>query len=457
MAPQLNAPVPKQWSRFALANIICAIGLAAFARTEAALKVMNTAGEAQRLVIENAMLRDQLALITQILDIYKRRFIKLDPKKRPHVEPSDRLLILNIRALMGWTAEQTAQQFLLCANTVRNWFGKSFEPSSIVTTNQPINKLSDRVRLVVHTLKAICPSMGRRRIAAFLLAAGMTIAASTVGRVLKEPTPLPPIEPDDGTPDDSVVDTDDAPAPRAVYAKHPHHVWHTDITNVPIEGLWTPWFPFRKSMAWPNTWHVVAINDQFSRAILAIRAFAHTPKTSDIIALAELAAARVGRLPKYCITDAGMQFRDIFNNWCRAHAIGHRRGAVGKHGSIAVLERFWRSLKHETFMTVEAPREADRMNALLESYRQWFNQVRPHTGIGGACPAEFLNHRKAYIPVVTPLGAPPMPDRRHELPANCNARASPSPIDTRRDDVELIVTYIDGQRHLPVVSLRTAV
>ena len=51
--------------------------------------------------------------------------------------------------------------------------------------------------------------------------------------------------------------------------------------------------------------------------------------------------------PKHLIVDQGPEFKcEHFENvWCKARNILPRFGAVGKHGSIAVVERFHRTLK----------------------------------------------------------------------------------------------------------------
>ena len=43
--------------------------------------------------------------------------------------------------------------------------------------------------------------------------------------------------------------------------------------------------------------------------------------------------------PKYLVSDCGMQFGcKVFRTWCKPHNIKPRYGAIGKHGSIAVVK-----------------------------------------------------------------------------------------------------------------------
>ena len=77
-------------------------------------------------------------------------------------------------------------------------------------------------------------TLGKVKIAEMLCRAGLHLGVTTVGRILKErptqePT-TPPAKPSE--------------AGRVVTAKYPNHVWHVDLTTVPLTngGLWTSWF-----------------------------------------------------------------------------------------------------------------------------------------------------------------------------------------------------------------------
>lgn len=63
------------------------------------------------------------------------------------------------------------------------------------------------------------------------------------------------------------------------------------------------------------------------------------------------AQARIGRAggkPRYVVTERGGLFTArTFTRYLGRRGIGHRYGAVGTHGSIALVERIWRTLKGE--------------------------------------------------------------------------------------------------------------
>ncbi len=175
-------------------------------------------------------------------------------------------------------------------------------------------------------------------------------------RNIQRETPIPKPEP---PPED--------PAPKAesgrtVVANYPHHVWHVDATVVPTTGLWVPWQPCCQPLYWPFVWHVVAILDQHSRAVMAIGAFDKSPTRDEVTKLFEQAIRAAGRTPKYIISDQGVQFQEAFGLWCEGQGIQHRRGEIGRHGSIAVIERVFRTLKKELLAVVEATTEQWKMN-----------------------------------------------------------------------------------------------
>jgi hypothetical protein len=61
-----------------------------------------------------------------------------------------------------------------------------------------------------------------------------------------------------------------------------------------------------------------------------------------------------GTAPKYLISDKGSQFfpKSGYKKWCRHRGIRPRFGALGKHGSLAVLERAIRTIKDGLRQTI---------------------------------------------------------------------------------------------------------
>ena len=74
-----------------------------------------------------------------------------------------------------------------------------------------------------------------------------------------------------------------------------------------------------------------------------------------------------------------MFFCKGFRRWCRRRGIRLRYGAVGKHGSIALIERFFRTLKNECTRRILIPFRRDRMQVELRLFMRWYNVWLPKT------------------------------------------------------------------------------
>ena len=148
------------------------------------------------------------------------------------------------------------------------------------------------------------------------------------------------------------------------------------------------------------------------------------------------------------ITDAGPQFQDEYRQWCGALGVTPRRGAVGKSGSIAVIERFFRSLKAEMLARLKlTPANAAVLGEEIQAYLVWYHEHRPHQGLGGLTPRERLRG-----------GVPARKRRRREPRADYPlARGSPGGLPRRAArGLVLVHRCVEGREHLPVVKLRDA-
>jgi len=100
-------------------------------------------------------------------------------------------------------------------------------------------------------------------------------------------------------------------------------------------------------------------------------------------------AAAVGRAPRYLVCDKGTQFWCAgFKAWRKGRKIRPRYGAVGRYGSISVIERFIKTLKCNCLRRILVPLRREDLNAELLAFAEWFNNYRPHEGLGGATPQE---------------------------------------------------------------------
>jgi hypothetical protein len=162
------------------------------------------------------------------------------------------------------------------------------------------------------------------------------------------------------------------------------------------------------------------------------------------------AIRQAGQTPKYIICDKGTQFWcDGFKAWCRHRGIQPRFGAVGQHGSIAVVERFIRTLKTEcTRRLFLMPMRKEAFRHELSGYAVWYNQHRPHEWLGGHTPNEVFFLRP-------PANRAPRWELRSRWPRGSPC-AKPQTLIKGQPGLrlELEVTYQTGRKHLPVVTLK---
>ena len=161
--------------------------------------------------------------------------------------------------------------------------------------------------------------------------------------------------------------------------------------------------------------------------------------------------AGTGRSPKYVVCDKGSQFwNDGFKGWCRRKKIRPRFGAVGQHGSIAVVERFILTLKNSYTRLILISPGKDVFRKKLQIFSLWYNEHRPHTALAGKTPHE------AYYRL---FGANKIlrfePRSRWPVRSPC---ASPQAAIRGKLGTRLVlhVRVLAGRRHLPIVKLGIA-
>jgi transposase InsO family protein len=420
-------------------------------------------------------------MLREELRIKDARSARIPPAQRPHYPPADRLAILALKTARSWNKQQAANAFFVTPATISSWLARVDEdgPDALVAMRDPVNRFPDFTRQVVQHLKTLCPAVGKVRISQMLARAGLSLATSTVGRIIQEPPakPAPQNPPSEARAEqdaaaepvpvaqgaDAQLNTTrvsqaarEAPAkpaktrPRRVTAKYPHHVWNLDHSVIPTAaGLWVPWLPFAAWLGWPFCWWITAILDHFSRKVVAFEVFFKQPSEEDVCRLLDRAVAKVGRPPKYTVSDQGVQFRQGFRDWCAAHGAKPRFGAIGESGSIAVLERWWLTLKTECVSRILVPYAIEAMRAEIARFVAWYAEFRPHQALDARTPLEVYENR-------TPACRGPRFEPRARYPA-ANAQDPAAPLRAGRGaKLELVVSYFEGARHLPIVELKAA-
>ena len=142
------------------------------------------------------------------------------------------------------------------------------------------------------------------------------------------------------------------------------------------------------------------------------------------------------------ISDKGSQFYcHEYKKWAKRRKINLRYGAVGKYGSIAVIERFILSLKSEFTNRLLIPFSMDGFRNELSHYLDWYNGLRPHQNRSGHTPDEVYMNIQPQAP---PHHAETRDASWYTLP------------NTKLPVMKLTVSHLHGNRLLPVVELRKA-
>ena len=112
------------------------------------------------------------------------RMAQIDPRRRPHYPPVERMAILELKAARGWSLEQTAWAFLVTAATIASWMARVDEdgPDGLVQTRTPVNRFPDLVRYIVQRLKVLRPPFRSSTLAGWPHQAGVT-AGNSRGRL----------------------------------------------------------------------------------------------------------------------------------------------------------------------------------------------------------------------------------------------------------------------------------
>ena len=143
---------------------------------------------------------------------------------------------------------------------------------------------------------------------------------------------------------------------------------------------------------WPFCWWMAVVIDHYSRRAMGFAIFRHNPTSVSIQSFLECAIVNASAAPRYIICDKGQQFWcSAFKDWCDHYGITPRFGAVGQHGSIALVERFILTLKNECTRIILVPLRREALHRELRFFEVWFNQHRPHSALEGKTPYEVYH------------------------------------------------------------------
>jgi transposase InsO family protein len=356
-----------------------------------------------------------LRMAREAAGILGARWDKVPERHRPHYPPEQRFRILRIRSFLGLSQRETAAMFRVSVETVARWEVETTNPDGeaprpLVTPNPPVRRFADVVRAVVKTME-LSGFGGNDLIARTLARAGWKLSARTVGRIRRERWPGPRLPEAAST------------VPRAVKAKRPNHVWMVDLTDV--KGLFSL-----------VTFKIAVAFDVFSRMPLSARILSKEPSAGDMASFVSRTAKRHGR-PAHFVSDRGRCFTGhIFRCALERLGVKPRFGAIGKKGSIALIERLWRTLKDALGLRLLRPLAAEDLAAKIEVGLVHYAHFRPHQGLGGATPEEvYFGRTPAHLSAIPP------------------PRGRPGVGST---DLPFRIDYLDAERLLPVLVRKAA-
>lgn len=372
-------------------------------------------GSVQAGFAEGMLTQVELEKVRAIAEIQRARLGRFPARQRKHYTPRERFEILVLMRDHGLSRREAARQFLIDPQTISRWEREAqADPEAeaigtLVRPNPPLRGYDDVVKRLVARLDGLGVG-GSLKIAQMLARAGTRIGRETVRRYRRtHPRPGPP--------------GNASSKPRMLKAKYVNHIWLADLTEI-------------RSFLGLYRFRLVAVLDLFSRFPLAFRVFHKEPTAEEILGVLDLAMRRYGR-PRHFVSDQGSQFTaEVFRETLDALSISRRFGAIGQYGSIAIIERFWRTLKELLGVRLWPPLSADHLEARTRLALMYYSALRPHQGLGGATPAEIYFDEEPAIKSAKP------PPRKSEVASPCE---EPLPLE---------VVFLDRERLLPVLMPR---
>jgi len=167
--------VPKDWTRSIQSALVHVMSLAHYALVQTRGWAANSSNDRARLSAHKDQLDQEVRLLREELRIKDARLARIPASQRPHYRPTERLAILELRALRGWSMAQTARVFHVTQATIASW-GKRLDeqgPAALLRTPVPVNKFPDFVAHLVRRLQVLCPRLGKVKIAQVLARAGL--------------------------------------------------------------------------------------------------------------------------------------------------------------------------------------------------------------------------------------------------------------------------------------------
>jgi len=179
--------------------------------------------------------------------------------------------------------------------------------------------------------------------------------------------------------------------------------------------------------------------------------FKKQPTSEDVRAFLGRTISKADAKLKYLISDKGVQFWcKGYKKWCKRRGIKPRFGAVGQYGSIAIIERFIRTLKEGCTRRILVPLEREQLRRELQLFFDWYNDARPHMSLGGKTPNEVYHRKRAANQ------RPRIEPRKHWPRGSPCAGPQTLVAGQPGDRFTISIDFEAGRQHLPKVALKRA-
>ncbi len=336
-------------------------------RTPVRGAIADTTMSKAALVGENALLRQQLAVLHRQVT-------------RPAFTPGDRAaLVLLARLMRGW---QTAL-LIIQPDTLRRWHRQGYRlvwrARSAASTRRP--HVAPETVALIKRIAAENRRWGAERIRGELLTRGIRVGKRTVQRHM-----------------------------RAIHRPRPHgQTWATFLHNHAHEVGACDFLPvidvgFRSLYAF-------FIGDLGSRKVVHVGVTRHP--TDAWVAQQLREATPFGMVPRFLIRDndamCGVQFARV--------AAGRRievlRAPVRVPRANTICERFLGSVRRECLDHLLIRHEG-QLRRVLRAYGAYYNEARPHQGIGQAIPAAADGARTSHAPTASIVSIPVLGGLHHD-------------------------------------------
>src|SRR5947208_855415 len=127
-------PLPRCWPDQVKSALLHAVSLAHAGLVHARGWCADSRLARVRLAAKADRWQSEALLLAEVARIKDARMARIVAARRPHYTPEERLQILTLRALHGWTAAETARRFLVTDATIAEWMHRLDEegPNALV-------------------------------------------------------------------------------------------------------------------------------------------------------------------------------------------------------------------------------------------------------------------------------------------------------------------------------------